>query len=338
MTTPLKLTRNQILAFRRRTNGLDERAPRSTDALEQAAHAGLQDSMPRAALLSLHARVEGIDSNILDDPALVQVWGPRYNTYAIAKRDFAIFSFGRYPDDEKGRERADRMAKLLRAHVGKKRVTDAEAGEALGFNPGMFRYAATTGTVAIRWEGARAPKIWFVAAPKIDQAEATRELARRYLHIFGPASAASFDRWAGISQRAGATAFASLADELIAVRTPLGEEWLLASDEAIARNASASTPTRLLPSGDAYFLLDRAERTLLLSRAEQRAQLWTTRVWPGALLVDGEVRGVWRRAQHKVSIDAFGKLSRAQRAAVEAEAATLPLPALDRAIAVRWST
>jgi hypothetical protein len=335
---PLKLTRPQILAFRRRTNGLDARVPRSTEALERAAHAGLQDSMPRAALLSLHARVDGIDSNILDDPSLAQLWGPRYNTYAVAKRDFALFSVSRYPEDEKGRARADRMAKLLREHLGRKPSTDKDAGEALGFNPNAFKYAATTGTVAIRWEGARAPKIWMVPAPKIKPAEARRELARRYLHIVGPTSAASFARWAGVSQRAGAAAFASLADELIPVRTPLGDEWLLASDEAAVRTApDTPAPARLLPSGDAYFLLDRAERTVLLPRAEHRAQLWTSRVWPGALLVDGEVRGVWRRAQHKLSIDTFGKLSRAARAAVEAEAAALPLPGLDRPIEVQWN-
>jgi winged helix DNA-binding protein len=326
---PLKLTRTQILAFRRRANGLDARVPYSSAALERAAHAGLQDSMPRAALLSLHARVDGVESDVLEDPALIQLWGPRYNTYAVAKRDFALFSLGRYPDDAKGRARADLMAKLLREHLG---------GAAFDFHPNRFKYAATTGTVAIRWEGARAPKIWMVPAPKIDPADATRELARRYLHIFGPTSATSFDRWAGISRRAGATAFASLADELIPVRTPLGDEWLLTSDEQAIRDTFPSATTRLLPSGDAYFLLDRTERTILLPRAEHRAQLWTARVWPGALLVDGEVRGVWRRGQHKVDVDTFGKLSRAQRDAVEAEAANLPLPALEREIVVQWNT
>jgi hypothetical protein len=336
---PLKLTRNQILAFRRHTNGLDARVSHSAKALERAAHAGLQDSMPRAALLSLHARVEGVGPDVLDHPALAQLWGPRYNTYAVAKRDFALFSLGRYPDDEKGRARADRMAKLLRDHLGKKRLTHGNVGEAFDFHPNRFKYAATTGTVAIRWEGARAPMIWMVPAPKTDPAEATRELARRYLHVFGPTSATSFARWAGISRRVGATAFASLAGELIPARTPLGDEWLLANDESTIRADPATpAPARLLPSGDAYFLLDRDERTVLLPRADQRAQLWTTRVWPGAVLVDGEVRGVWRRAQHKVSIDTFGKLSSAMRDAVEAEAATLPLPALERGIVVQWST
>jgi hypothetical protein len=59
-------------------------------------------------------------------------------------------------------------------------------------------------------------------------------------------------------------------------------------------------------------------------------------VWPGALLVDGEIRGTWRRAQHTVRIEAWSRLSAATRAAVEAEAATLPLPNLERDIQVIW--
>ena len=69
---------------------------------------------------------------------------------------------------------------------------------------------------------------------------------------------------------------------------------------------------------------------------DQRQLLWTSRVWPGALLVEGEIRGTWRRAQHSVRIEAWGRLSRRAREAVEAEAATLPLPSLDRPIEVVW--
>src|SRR5205807_8439421 len=168
----------------------------------------------------------------------------------------------------------------------------------------VLRYAATTGTVAIRWEGARAPVVWTVPAPEIDSADACRELARRYLHIFGPTTADSFARWAGISRRSAANAFASLEGSLLPVRSSLGDEWLLAEDEAAMRAAGTGpAPARLLPSGDAYFLLDGAERELLVPREDQRALLWTCRVWPGALLVDGEIRGTWRRSQHTVRYD-----------------------------------
>ena len=339
MHTRLKLTRRQILAFRRRVGALDERLPVGSESLRRAAWAGLQDSMPRAALLSLHARVEGVESSTWEDPSLAQLWGPRYSTYVVPERDFALFSLGRHPADPRSRERAERIAEQLHAHLDGARTTDGEVGRALGVHPNRFRYAATTGTVAIRWDGARAPTVWTVAAPEIDPADACRELARRYLHVFGPTTADGFARWAGISRRAAAVAFASLEGSLLAVRSPLGDEWLLADDEPAVRAAeTAPAPVRLLPSGDSYFLLDGRERELLVPRADQRARLWTSRVWPGALLVEGEIRGTWRRAQHTVRIDAWTRLSRRTRAAIEAAAGTLPLPGVDRRIDVVWST
>jgi hypothetical protein len=333
----LRLTRKQILAFRRRVGGLEERLPKSAKSLRLAAWAGLQDSMPRAALLSLHARVEDVEPSTWEDPSLAQLWGPRHQVYVVPKRDFALFSLGRYPDTEKGRERAERMAGLLHAGLDGARMTDREVGRKIGIGNSM-RYGATTGTIAIRWGGARAPLVWTVPAPEIGPADACRELARRYLHIFGPTTADGFARWAGVSRRAGANAFASLEGSLLPVRSPLGDEWLLAADEAELRAPeTAAAPARLLPSGDSYWLLHGADRELLVPRADQREQLWTSRVWPGALLVEGEIRGTWRRAQHTVRIDTWGRLPRAARNAVEAEAAALPLPALERSIEVVWS-
>lgn len=334
--TALGLAREQILAFRRRVGGLDERVAKSSESLRRAAWAGLQDSMPRAALLSLHARLRDVDSATWEDPSLAQLWGPRFSTYVVPACDFAYFSLGRHPETGKGRARAERLAAELHAHLAGARMTDREAAGALGIG-NAIRYAATTGTVAIRWEGARAPVVWTIPAATIEPADACRELARRYLHVFGPTTADSFARWAGISRRAAAKAFAALERELLAARTPLGNGWLLAEDEpAMLEPAAPPAPARLLPSGDAYYLLDGAERTLLVPSAEDAARLWTPRVWPGALLVDGEVCGTWRRAQHVVRIEPWSRLPLPAREAVEAEARSLPLPGLEREIEVVW--
>src|SRR4051812_42358936 len=112
----LVLSRQQILSFRRRAGSLEKRLSPGHRSLRRAAWAGLQDSMPRAALLSIHARVEGAGPTAWDDPSLVQLWGPRYQVYVIAARDLAVFSLGRYPDDAKGRLRAEDLAARLHAH------------------------------------------------------------------------------------------------------------------------------------------------------------------------------------------------------------------------------
>jgi len=71
--------------------------------------------------------------------------------------------------------------------------------------------------------------------------------------------------------------------------------------------------------------------------AKRRPELWTSRVWPGALLVGGEIVGVWRRSAADISLDVRRRLSAAEREAVEAEAISLPLPGLNGPISVRWS-
>jgi hypothetical protein len=339
MTSPLVLSRPQILAFRRRVGALDERLPPGRGSLRAAAWAGLQDSMPRAALLSIHARVEGTVPSSWEDTSLVQLWGPRFQVYVIAARDLAVFSLGRFPDDQKGRRRAEHLAARLHALLGGATMPYGEAGDALGLHDAnALRYAATTGTILIRWAGARQPTIWTVPPAGDDPLKARLELARRHLHIFGPTTPEAFARWAGITAREAVAAFATLRRSLTAVRTPIGDAWTLTRDEPLLRaDPDPVAPARLLPSGDAYYLLQGDDRALLVPDADQRSALWTSRVWPGAVLLDGEVRGTWRRANETVTIQTWGRPSRAVRDAVEAEAATLPLPGLQRQIVVRWN-
>jgi hypothetical protein len=335
---PLKLTRAQILAFRRRVGALDERLPRGKSSLRHAAWAGLQDSMPRAALLSIHARVAGTEPTTWEDPSLVQLWGPRFSAFVVPARDLAVFSLGRFPDDARGRRVAEDLAARLRALLdGGERMTYGQAGRALGVPPNSLRYAATTGTVVMRWEGARQPVIWIVPPPDIDARDARLELTRRYLHVYGPTTPEAFSEWAGIGPRQGKDAFDAVGKSLTPVRTPIGDAWILTRDEPTFRaTGRPAAPARLLPSGDAFFLLQGADREIVVPDSTRRSTLWTPRVWPGALLVEGEVAGTWRRANEKVDIEPWRRLSRAQRDAVVAEADSLPLPGLSRPIVVRW--
>jgi len=338
MTTSLKLTRSHILAFRRRAAALDERLPRGRRALRRAAWAGLQDSMPRAALLSIHARMAGTEAASWEDPSLVQVWGPRFSAYVVAKRDIAVFTLSRLPDEAGPLKRTQDIAARLRAALAGSRMTQGAAARAMRAKHGnQLRYAAPTGTVVIRWDGSRQPEVWNVPAPEMDPHKARLELARRHLHVFGPATPEAFAKWAGIGPSSGIGAFERLGKSLTLVRTPIGEARILSRDESLFRAAPGPTATaRLLPSGDTWFLLQGADRELLVPNERERGSLWTSRVWPGALLVEGETVGTWRRAQHVITIQPWHRLSRAQRNAVEAEAEFLPLPGIDRPIDVRW--
>lgn len=76
-----------------------------------------------------------------------------------------------------------------------------EAGDAMGVNPNSLRYAALTGRVVMRCDGARQPTIWTVPPPDVEPRDARLELTRRYVHVFGPTTPEAFVEWAGIGGR-----------------------------------------------------------------------------------------------------------------------------------------
>lgn len=299
---PVGLTRDDVLTYRRRVQGLEERRPYGPDALRGAAWAGLTDSMPRAAVLSVHARLSDASPQAWQDPSLVQLWGPRFSAYAVAAQDHAVFSLGRLPTDEGRRRHAEDLAERLHAVLDGREMPYGEAGRAVGEHRNQLRYAAPTGRVLIRWDGARQPTVRTVPRPDMDSAEARRELVRRYVHVLGPVTAERFAAWAGLRPRGAVAAFEAARPKLVQVCTDLGDAWVLAQDEATFREPTDSpAPARLLPRGDTFFLLHGADRELLVRDPQHRAALWTSRVWPGAVLVDGDVVGTWRRAEETVN-------------------------------------
>jgi len=334
----LALTREQILNHRRHVGALNRRLPPGPESLRRAAWAGLQDSMPRAALLSIHARVDGATHASWEDPSLVQLWGPRFGAYVVAAPDLPVFGLGRLPSDAKGRRIAEDTAAKLDAFLKGRRMQYGAAGAGIGVHPNSLRYGAATGRIVIRWEGARAPTVWTVPAHDMDPLEARLELARRYLHVYGPTTPTAFRRWAGIGTRDAREAFERLASEVTPVGTPIGDASILSSDEATFRQSpdAPADAARLLPSGDAYFLLHGVDRELLVPEADRRARLWTPRVWPGAVMLAGELVGTWRRADADLSVEPWQPLAKRERGVIEAEAATLPLPSLRSPISVRW--
>lgn len=337
-TPSLRVDRSQILVYRRAVGALDERLPSGRRSLRRAAWAGLQDSMPRAAILSIHARVRGTSPGVLDDPSLSQVWGPGYSAYVVAERDAALFTLGRLVEGTDKHRRAEKAAARLADLLGPGTMPYGEAGRALGVQPNSLRYASLTGRVRIDWDGARQPTIRIVPAPEIEPADARRELARRYLHVFGPATSEGFASWAGIPRAQAAVTFERLRRSLTPVDTPIGLGSMLNRDvETLLARPGAAAFARLLPSGDTYWLLHGPDRAVLVPNTDHRDRLWTPRVWPGAILSRGEIVGTWRRSRERVTLERWQRLDRVTQAAIEEEAASLPLPGLDREITVAWS-
>jgi len=342
--TTLRLTSEQIADYRLRAAGLDARAAMSEASLRRAVHAGLQDSWPRAALLSIHARVLDTPVDVLDDSSLTQVWGPRFNVYVVAERDAPYFTVGRRPESGAKHDLGQELADGLDDVLGDAVMPYRNAGRTLGVNPNQLRYAALTGRLRVRWEGAGAPTVRTVPAPDIDIPTARRELARRFLHAQGPSTPDGFGTWAGIASRRAVSAFDELRDETTVVETPIGEAVMLTTSLPLLdatrvdeEQRPAQPEIRLLPGGDSHFLRWGAEREVQVASPPHRADLWPTRVWPGALLVDGVLRGSWRRSNATMTVTPWGDVAIRTRNAVEAEAHALPLPGVEEPVAVEWN-
>ncbi len=127
-----------------------------------------------------------------------------------------------------------------------------------------------------------------------------------------------------------------------ACRPPVAEQ--VDTDDTVRARQQGGLPRRrkgcgaraAAPERDAYFLLQGTDRDLLVPDPDQRRALWTPRVWPGGLLVGGEIAGTWRRADTVMTVQPWRRLSRAERDAVAAEAESLPLPGIRGRIVVRW--
>jgi len=154
--------------------------------------------------------------------------------------------------------------------------------------------------------------------------EAQCELFRKYLRAYGPATAADFAHWAGISMPEAKRIPPLLASELAEVFIENKKCFLLTRDVALLNKSSAGKScVRLLPSFDTYLLAHREKDHLLSAKHYKRVyrnQAWISPV----VLIDGEIAGIWfhklKSRKLFVEIEVFSKLARSTRAEIEIEA------------------
>jgi hypothetical protein len=307
-----------VIGFRLRANGLLTRGP-----LAGALPAGLQDSAPRAGQLALHARVREVRVDGWSDPSLCQIWGPRGAVYLIEAADRPVFTVGRLPRDESAAEVVHDLAERVVLALGADAVDPAVVRRELGVGESELREACRDGRLVLRWDASRIT-VRAVAATSDDPAEAQRELARRFLRVFGPADAATFVAWARITRADAAATWRELAGELDTVTVDGRPRQLLTADRPMWTDVSA-TGVRLLPGEDPYLRLD---REILVPDPVAWQVLFPshpTGALRGAVLVDGRVLGWWERQGTRVGLHAFTR-DVSWLDGAEAEARTLPVP------------
>jgi hypothetical protein len=337
-----------VLHFRARQTRLDRRLPAGSHRV--AAWGGLQDTVPRAALSALHARMEGVGPASWEDPALVQVWF-RGSDYVVPAADLAVFTLGALPRDPARAAAMDAfgaaVAEVLdgrplprREVVAALPPVLARAGVGLGHDPDraasmLLRTSAAAARYLIRWD-ARTIAVLPVERPDADPEAARLELARRFLGWHGPATDAMFSRWASVSPPDAAQTWARLAPELVPVDVAGQARHVLARDEEALAGARPADGVRLLPMGDPLWALDRAlvgwdAADVPAPVRDERGEAVTSRLvnsLGGRILVDGRLEGAWGREQARMAIHLWRPdATELDRVLAEAEAFAGPIGA-----------
>jgi Winged helix DNA-binding domain len=137
------------------------------------------------------------------------------------------------------------------------------------------------------------PDRWLPTWRDLSQAEAERELLRRYLRAHGPATVADFAMWTYMKAADARQVWASIEDELSPLRVRDRVGWLLRSDLPSLEDARLETRSvRLLPSFDSL-LLGLKDKSHLVD-AEHYKRVYRPQGWLSpVVLVDGRVAGIW---------------------------------------------
>jgi hypothetical protein len=198
----------------------------------------------------------------------------------------------------------------------------------------LYRALGLTGQVCIV-EGRGTDSVtartdqWLKARPpRINPTTARAELARRFLHCYGPSTSERFAEWTGRSPKDARAAFELIEGELGEVDLGAKQRGrLLASDTKALESPPSPTGVRLLPWLDPY--LQQRDRATVVPDASARKKVWQPVRGPGAVLAGGEIVGTWRsrmdRSRIRVDVEPFGRSTRGVREEIEAEAELVAL-------------
>jgi hypothetical protein len=177
-----------------------------------------------------------------------------------------------------------------------------------------------------RWRfGGRAPFVHaedWLGRPIPDVGDA-RQMVRRYLAAFGPATPADATAWSGVPGMR--PVFESLRDELNTFRDENGRE-LFDVPGAPLPPEDAAVPPRLLPDFDNTLLGHRDRTRVIADEHRPRIRLVGGRL-SGSLLLDGFAVALWKverkRNQATLLFEPFRRITNAERSAIEPEAEAL---------------
>lgn len=119
-----------------------------------------------------------------------------------------------------------------------------------------------------------------------------KNLVRKFLHCYGPATSDMFTDWLGCSGKQGRRIWEMVSEEMESVLVQGKKAFILSADkERLFSPASFPRELILLGGHDPY--LDQRDRSIMQSDKSLQKKIWTLVSNPGAVLYRGEVIGIW---------------------------------------------
>jgi hypothetical protein len=326
----ISLTWKQVHAWRLEQHGLLPRLERPN--LVQAAERvlGIQAQVGSAAEWSIGTRTDGLQRSevqqaLWQDRALVKTWAMRGTIHLLAAADLPLVVVARCAD--KGRHRLhdfrqlgfseaqydeflqavpevlgdttmtrEALANGVAERMKTPEIRQALLGSSWGtlWKPSMFRGELCFGPGEGRSGTFVNPRKWLGEWKEWEPQEAQRELTRRYLSTYGPATPRDFCFWwDGGGRTFGKRMFDLLADEVETVEVEGWQAIALRSTVEAMATAKVSHSMRLLPMFDVYVLAQSRNIEPVLA-AEHKGKVFRPAAWVSAVvLVNGRIEGVW---------------------------------------------
>jgi uncharacterized protein YcaQ len=168
---------------------------------------------------------------------------------------------------------------------------------------------------------------WLGPQPTIPEDDAKRELLRRFLGAYGPATVRDFVKWSGIPASEAKPVWDAVSDEMTEVDIDGRRAWILKRDARALKAARGDSETvRLLPAFDVYLLAHSEKDHMIDPRFYKRVyrnQGWLSPV----VLQGGRIVAVWSLRSNArsqiVEVEPFALLSRVVKGRIEEEVGAL---------------
>jgi hypothetical protein len=358
MTT---LTQAQVDAYRLKAHHLDQPAPRKKMHNVVNQLGGVHAQVMSSAELALCNRVKGIApadvrKALWEDRSLVKSWGMRGTLHLFSAQDFptvvAALSTRRGHTTpgwlkyfEVTLEEMEALIEAVRTALDGQCLTRQELAAEVARITGTPRFrefvtgswgsflkpAAFKGYLCFGPSRGQAvtfvrPDQWLGGWREEDPGQAVKEMVRRYLSAYGPASRDNIALWWGGGAPLGEmrVALEAMRGEIEEVRIDGSKAYALASTLPELREQEVSSTVRLLGLFDPYTVAAWSARNPLTK--EQKAKVSRTAGWiSSVVLVGGRIAGVWdyrkARSRLNVTVEMFEPATKKVKESIEAEAA-----------------